>query len=119
MTAQEIASRLVALCRKGDWAAAQKELYAKDAVSIEPEASPAFAKETRGLEGILKKGDAFNAMVEKVHSITIGEPIFAGDAFAFSSSMDVTMKGRGRTTMSELCVYTLKDGKIASEQFFN
>jgi hypothetical protein len=28
------------------------------------------------------------------------------------------MKGRERESMSELCVYTVKDGKIVSEQFF-
>ena len=33
--------------------------------------------------------------------------------------MDVTMKGRGRMKMEEMCVYEVnKNGKIASEQFF-
>jgi hypothetical protein len=32
--------------------------------------------------------------------------------------MDVTMKGRGRMKIEEVCVYEIKDGKIASEQFF-
>lgn len=118
MSLQAIASRLAAHCRKGDWAAAQKELYSQDAVSIEQEASPAFAKEIQGLDAIRKKGDAFNAMVEQVHSIQVGEPIFAGDAFAFTISMDLTMKGKGRTTMAEICVYTVENDKITSEQFF-
>ena len=29
-------------------------------------------------------------------------------------SMDVTMKGQGRMQMTELCVYLVKDGKIAA-----
>ncbi len=33
--------------------------------------------------------------------------------------MDVTMKGQDRMAMPELCVYEVKDGKIASEQFLS
>jgi len=32
--------------------------------------------------------------------------------------MDVTMKGQGRQKLEEMCVYEVKDGKIASEHFF-
>ena len=44
MTTKEIAKRLKKLCDKGDWEGAHRELYAKDAVSIEPEASGGFEK---------------------------------------------------------------------------
>jgi hypothetical protein len=33
-------------------------------------------------------------------------------------TMDVTMKEYGRITMSEICVYHVKDDKIVQEQFF-
>ena len=56
MTTNQIASRLVELCRKGEFETAQKELFAKDAMSIEPQASGAFEKETKGLNAILEKG---------------------------------------------------------------
>ncbi len=118
MTTQEIASKLVEFCRKGEWEGAQRELYSKDAVSVEPQASPAFEKETKGLDAIIEKGHKFNSMVEKYHSINASEPLVAGDAFAVALSMDLTMKGRGRTPMSEVAVYQVKDGKIVSEQFF-
>ena len=36
MTTTEIAERLVDLCRKGQFEAAQKELFSADAVNIEP-----------------------------------------------------------------------------------
>ena len=36
-TTQEVADRLVTLCRKGEFENAIKELYAPDVVSIEPE----------------------------------------------------------------------------------
>ena len=117
MTTKEIANRLTELCRKGEWAQAQKELYADDAVSIEPVATPAFEKETKGLDAILEKGEKFDAMVEDYHSINIAEPLVAGNSIAFVLDMDLTMKGRKRETMSELCVYDVKDGKIVSEQF--
>ena len=117
MTTHEIASKLVAFCRKGEWEAAQKALYAPDAVSFEPEATPVFAKETKGLDAIIAKGQKFNAMVEQFHSITVSEPLVADDVFAITLTMDLTMKGRGRTPMSEIGVYKVKDGKIVSEQF--
>lgn len=118
MKTEEIARRLVTLCREQKWEAAQKELYAADVVSIEPHDTPAFSKETRGLPAILEKGRKFVAMVEQMHSITVSEPIVAGDVFACTMRLDMTMKGQGRMDMAELCVYRVKDGKIVSEQFF-
>jgi hypothetical protein len=118
MPTQKIASRLVELCRKGDYETAQKELFAEDCVSIEPYSTPDFEKETRGLKGILEKGKKFESMVEKTHSIELSDPIVAGNSFACTLRMDVTMKGKGRMDMTELCVYTVKDGKVALEQFF-
>jgi hypothetical protein len=117
MTTREIANQLVAFCRKGEWENAQKALYATDAVSIEPEDSPAFAKETKGLDGIIAKGQKFNSMVEQYHSIKVSEPLIADDVFAITLEMDMTMKGRGRIPMSEIAVYKVKDGKISSEHF--
>ena len=77
-----------------------------------------FAKETRGLEEIVKKGHKFDSMVEQLHSIEVTEPLVAGNAFTCVMKMDVTMKGQGRMQMAEICVYEVKDGKIASERFF-
>ena len=104
-------------CRKGAWEAAQKELYSDDAMSIEPFASPAFEKETKGLSAIVEKGRKFDAMVEKMHSLTVSDPLVAHISFACTMQMDLTMKGEGRMNMTELCVYEVKDGKIISEQF--
>ena len=118
MTTHEIANRLVELCRNGDFEAAQKELFADDAVSIEPEATPDFQKETKGLQHIIEKGHKFQSMVEAVHAVNISEPLCAANSIATLLSMDITMKERGRMNISELCVYTVKDGKIVSEQFY-
>ena len=117
MTTKEIADRLVELSRKGDFEKAQKELYADNAVSIEPEATPAFEKETKGLKAIIAKGEKFDSMVQEYHSLNVSEPLVADNSIAFTLSMDLTMKGRPREQMRELCVYEVKDGKIVSEQF--
>ena len=117
MTTTEIANRLIELCNKGDFEGAQKELFANDAISIEPEASPAFEKETRGLKAIIEKGHKWNAMVEKFHGMKVSKPLMVANSFAVTMSMSVTMKEKGVMDMTELCVYNVKNGKIVSEQF--
>ena len=118
MTIQEIASRLTELCRKGDFETAQKELFADDAASIEPYATPAFEKETKGLDNIIEKGRKFEAMVQEIHNIDVSEPLIATNSLVLALRMDVTMKEGGRMDMRELCLYQVKDGKIISEEFF-
>ena len=118
MSTKEIARKLKKYCEQGNFEAAQMELFAKDAVSIEPMASGGFDKETKGLDGILKKGQKWNQMVSKTHSLEISEPMIAGNTFSLVLRMDVTMKERGRMDMTELCVYQVKDGEIISEQFY-
>ncbi len=117
MTTPQIAARLAELCRQGQFETAQKELFANDAISIEPFPSPDFDKETKGLEAIILKGHKFESMVEEMHSMTVSDPLTAGNSFALIMGMDVKMKGRDRMNMSELCVYEVKDGKIVSETF--
>jgi ketosteroid isomerase-like protein len=116
MKIDQIAKRLVELCRRGDHLGAQRELFAPDAVSIEPDATPEAV--TRGLDRIHGKAKAFDDMFE-VHRTEIGEPIVAGDFFACTMTVDVTdRKSQGRMTLTEICVYEVKDGKIVREQFF-
>jgi hypothetical protein len=118
MTVPQIAHRLAELCNQGNFEQAQKELFADHAVSIEAEAGGGFDKETKGLDAIFEKGKKFGSMVEEVHGCTASDPIVAGNCFAISLNMDTTMKGQQRSTMSEICVYKVKEGKIISEQFF-
>ena len=118
MTTQEIANRLVELCRKGDFEKAQADLFADDAVSIEQEATPAFDKETKGKAAIKEKGQKWNSMVEEMKGLTLSDPIIAANSFALTMRLNVVMKERGPMDMTELCVYKVKDGKIVSEEFF-
>jgi ketosteroid isomerase-like protein len=119
MNVETIARRLVELCRQGQYEQAQKELYADDAVSIEPEGMPPGGLgNAKGLPAILEKGHHFNAMLEAVHGSQISDPVIAGNWFSLSMTLDATMKGRGRVHMEEICVYRVRDGKIVHEQFF-
>ena len=118
MTTQQIADRLVELCRKGDFETAQKELYDENVISIEPVETESFEKETRGLAAIITKGKKFYNMIETVYAITVSDPIVASQAIAFVLSMDLKMKEKDRINMAELCVYETRDGKVISEQFF-
>ena len=117
MTTVEIANRLVEFCKNSDFEGAQRELFADDAVSIEPYGTPDFEKETKGLDAIIEKGKKWSTMVEEYHGAKISEPLMADNSFAVTMILDVTMKGQGRAEMKELCIYHVKDGKIVSEQF--
>ena len=118
MTTNEIATRLVELCRQGQFEVAQKELFSDDAVSLEPHATPAFEKETRGLKAILEKGKKWNEMVEEMYNGSTSDAIIAANSFALVMQMDVKLKGSDRMKLTELCVYEVREGKIVSEQFF-
>jgi ketosteroid isomerase-like protein len=117
MTTQDIANRFNELAQTGQWDKVQEELYADDAVSIEPENSPGL-KTVKGLEAIREKGQQFGQMVEEMHGGYSHEPQVAGSHFSVAMGMDVTMKGMGRVKMDEIAVYQVKDGKIVKEQFF-
>src|ERR1700731_5276296 len=88
MSTQTVASRLAELCRQGQFEAAQKELFAEDAVSIEPRETPDFPKETKGLRAIVEKGHKWGSMVEQVHGVTASAPLVIGNAIALALTMD-------------------------------
>jgi len=116
-TTAEVANRLVDLCRMEEYETATRELYADDCVSNEPtdEMGP---KVVSGIGGILGKLNRFKEALEERRSNIVSNPVIAGNFFSVSFDMDVTMKGMGRQRMTEIAVYEVKDGKIASEHFF-
>ena len=116
MTTQQVANRLVELCRQGEIAKAMEELYAENIVSIEPEYSP--SKSATGKKAVLEKGGKFASMIETRHGGSFSDPIAGGDFFSVAMTLDATFKGQGRRTLAEICVYQVKDGKIVWEQFF-
>jgi len=117
MNAQEVANRLVQLCREGKDIDAINELYDDHIVSIEPEGSP-MAGKTIGKEAVLESTYRWHSSVEQLHSAYVSNALATGNFFACTMNYDVTFKERGRTTMDELCVYEVKDGRIVTSQFF-
>jgi hypothetical protein len=117
MTTTDVANRFNELAQTGQWEAIQNELFADNAVSIEPSNSPGL-KSVEGIEAIKQKGNQFQEMVEEMHGGYSNPPQVAGNHFAVAMGMDVTMKGQGRTKMDEIAVYEVNDGKIVKEQFF-
>ena len=117
MTTKEIAAKLKELCSRGQFETVLNELFAPDAVSIEPYAANGFEKETKGIDAIKAKGALWNSMVEEQFGFSISEPVLADNSFALSMGIDVKMKGRERHNMTEICLYKVKDGKIISEEF--
>ncbi|MEO6406035.1 MAG: nuclear transport factor 2 family protein [Ferruginibacter sp.] len=116
-TTQEVANCFHELAQTGNWEQILTELYADNAVSIEPSTSPGM-KTAEGIDAIRQKGKQFGEMVEEMHGGYSKEPQTAGNHFSVAMGMDITMKGQGRTKMDEIAVYEVKDGKIVKEQFF-
>ena len=117
MTTQEVANRFNELSQTGQWEQIQTELFADNAVSIEPPTSPGM-QSAEGLSAIKEKGKRFGEMVEEMHGGWVSEPIVAGKYIAVAMGMDCTYKGMGRQKMDEIVLYEVKDGKIVKEQFF-
>lgn len=114
----KVASRLVTLCRTGKFSEAQDELFSKDALSLEPETSQSPLKRAEGLAAIKEKGKQFQSTVKEIHGVNVSEPLIAGDHIALQMDLDMTSTDGKRSKMDEVIVYKVKDGKIASEQFF-
>ncbi len=116
MTTQQVADRLVELCRKGQIFEAQQELYGDDIVCVEPAHSQTPL--TKGKEAVFAKGKMFASMIEEHHDGYFADPVVNGNFFAVPTMIDATMKGMGRMKLEEISVYEVKDGKIVFEQFF-
>lgn len=116
MNAQEVANRLVELCREGKNVEAINELYDDNVVSHEPQGSP--MKEKTGKQAVLDATNDWFESVEHLHGSEISDPLVADNFFACTMKVDATYKEHGRNVMNELCVFEVRDGKIVSDQFF-
>ena len=115
MTTQQVADRLISLCRTGQIQQAQTELYGEKMVSIEPAGAP--VERAVGLQAVVEKGKQFASMIEERHGGSFTNPIITGNHFSVGMTLDATMKGRGRVLLEEICVYKVENGKIVFEQF--
>ncbi len=116
-TTQEIANRLVELCRVGDYNTVYDELFHPEVVAIEPDTARVPGK-TVGVDAIKAKGEEFNAMIEEMHGGFVSDPLVAGNFITLTMGFEATFKGRGRVKEEEVIVYKVEDGKIVSEQYF-
>ena len=117
MNTEQVAQKVVELTRKQAWVEALETLYDKDIVSVEARTMDGSSPETRGVGGVRKKVDWWlNNM--QVHSAKVSAPFVAHDHFVVQYDLDVTDKNsKKRMQMSEVGVYTVKNGKIIREEF--
>ena len=112
MNTEEVAKKVVELVRKQAWYEALDTLYDKDVVSVE-----ATAPEARGTKAVRDKIDWWLDAME-VHSFKADGPFVAHDRFVVQYDADVTDKSsKKRFQLSEVGVYTVKNGKIVREEF--
>jgi ketosteroid isomerase-like protein len=116
MNTQQVANRLVEMCRKGENMQAIEELYADNVVSKEMPGMP--GEVTSGKKDVYKKSEVWLNNVQEFHKGEISEPQVAGNHFSCTMDFDVTFKDRGRQQMQEICVYEVNNGKIVNEQYF-
>src|SRR6266567_2923799 len=117
MNTQDVANKVVELTRKEAWHEAVDQLYAKDIVSVEAGGMGDESPEKRGLEAIRSKVDWWVNSME-VHSFKVSGPFVAHDRFVVQYDVDATDKNsKRRFQMSEVGVYTVKNGKIVREEF--
>jgi ketosteroid isomerase-like protein len=114
MTTQDVANDLVALCKEGKFAESGEKYWAQDVLSVE---AMGDQRESRGIAAARGKGEWWAANHD-VHGVVVEGPYVNGDQFVVRFKMDMTPKGGQRTTMDEMAVYTIKNGKIAEERFF-
>jgi ketosteroid isomerase-like protein len=117
MSTEEVAKKLVEYCRKSEWMRAIDDLYAKDVVSVEAQAMENMPAEMRGIDQVRGKTEWWEKQME-VHSAKVTGPFVARDTFVVQFDVDVTEKAsKKRMQMSEVGIYTVKDGKVAREEF--
>src|SRR5882757_5938978 len=90
MTAQEVANRLVQLCREGKNVEAINELYDDNAVGHEPKGSP--MQESNGKQAILDGTNQWYDSVQELHSAYISDPLVSDNFFACTMKIDATYK---------------------------
>ena len=118
MTTQEVAAKLIELCRQGKALEAIATLYAEDVVSVEAMAMPGGSREMTGIQAVTGKANWWMSEHE-IHSAEVEGPLVSPMHFSVRFKYDVTNKPSGRRMMmDELAVYQVKDGKIVREEFF-
>jgi len=118
MNTQEIAQQLCNHCQNHTEAQGLDELYADDAVSVEPMAGEGQNPVSNGRDAIKAKHDWWASNFE-VHDFNLEGPFVNGDKFSVIFDLDVTENSSGnRWKAKEVALYEVENGKIARESFF-
>jgi hypothetical protein len=117
MNTEQVAKKVVELVRKQAWYEALDTLYDRDIVSVEAYSGGGGSPETHGTDGVRKKIDWWVSAMQ-IHSFTASDPFVGHDRFVVQYDADVTEKSsKERRQISEVGVYTVKNGKIVREEF--
>ena len=117
MNTEQVAQKVVELTRKQAWHEALDSLYDKNIVSVESRGMGAESPEKRGIDQVRGKTDWWVQNMD-VHNFKVSGPFVAHDRFVVQYDVDVTDKNsKKRMQLSEVGVYTVKDGKIVREEF--
>jgi hypothetical protein len=115
MSMQSVAVDFTALCKSGEFEEAGHRYWSDDVVSIE-----AFGDDpvSKGLAAVKAKSEWWYANFE-VHDVKTVGPYIMGDQFILNFTIDCTVKASGvRSVSDEMALYTVKDGKVVEERFF-
>ncbi len=120
MNTVEIGHKLVAMVNAGREAEADfvTQFFADDVVSIEGQGTEDMPARMQGIDAIRGKHDWWYANND-VHSSQAEGPYVGHreDQFIVKFQIDVTPTGGERMQMEEMGLFTVKDGKICTEEF--
>ena len=117
----EVGQKLVELCKQNRNVDAVNQLYAPDVVSIEVADHPGMPARQQGIDAIRKKNQWWIDN-HTIHSSHVSGPFPHGERFIVYFKYDVTSKAGPmagkRMQVEEAGLYTVRDGKVAKEEFF-
>jgi SnoaL-like protein len=117
MKIDEIANNFVNWRNTNNADRLRAELYSSDIESIE-EGNTSEIGTVKGMDGLKKKGQGLSRDFE-VHNIKASAPVVADNWFSIKFEIDTTNKKSGkRSTLSEIGMYKVEDGKIVKEHYF-
>lgn len=117
-TIHEVAMRFNELAQHEKWFEIQDELFADDVRSVEPFTAKHLPALTKGKKAVRQKGEEWVKRIVAAHHLKTSSPIIAGNHFAVSREVDITVMDIGRIQFNQIMLYEVRDGKIVLEQFF-
>ena len=116
MDTNAVATRFYTLLQRGEYEAIREELFSPSIQSTEhwDGGLPSFV----GMATAHPDGNTWTYDLVAVHNIEVSEPLVATHSFAILCTQEVTLKTAGRTTLTELSVYTVEKGLIVRNDLF-